>query len=100
MIPYDKVIIGGQGDTGLKIIQPFGAKTKERGTIAENTRPLTEIFPCTETGCVLSFKTLQEVEQHMDSGKHLRELESESLYDRGLLALMLKMFNLQVEAGP
>ena len=80
-IPYDKVIIGGQGDTGLKIIQPFGAKTKERGTIAENTRPLTEIFPCTETGCVLSFKTLQEVEQHMDSGKHVRELESESLYD-------------------
>ena len=56
--PYDKVIIERQGDTGLKIIQPFGARTKERGTIAENTRPLTEIFPCTETGCVLSFKTL------------------------------------------
>ena len=80
-IPYDKVIIERQGDTGLKVIQPFGARTKERGTIAENTRPLTEIFPCTETGCVLSFKTLEEVEQHMDSGKHVRELESESLYD-------------------
>ena len=79
--PYDKVIIERQGDTGLKIIQPFGARTKERGTIAENTRPLTEIFPCTETGCVLSFKTLDEVEQHMDSGKQVRELESESLYD-------------------
>ena len=80
-IPYDKVIIERQGDTGLKVIQPFGARTKERGTIAENTRPLTEIFPCTETGCVLSFKTLEEVEQHMDTGKHVRELESESLYD-------------------
>ena len=80
-IPYDKVIIERQGDTGLKVIQPFGARTKERGTIAENTRPLTEIFPCTETGCVLSFKTLDEVEQHMDSGKQVRELESESLYD-------------------
>ena len=79
--PYDKVIIERQGDTGLKVIQPFGARTKERGTIAENTRPLTEIFPCTETGCVLSFKTLDEVEQHMDSGKQVRELESESLYD-------------------
>ena len=56
-IPYDKVIIERQGDTGLKVIQPFGARTKERGTIAENTRPLTEIFPCTETGCVLSFKS-------------------------------------------
>ena len=79
--PYDKVIIERQGDTGLKVIQPFGARTKERGTIAENTRPLTEIFPCTETGCVLSFKTLDEVELHMDSGKQVRELESESLYD-------------------
>ena len=55
-IPYDKVIIERQGDTGLKVIQPFCATTKERGTIAENTRPLTEIFLCTETGCVLSFK--------------------------------------------
>ena len=57
-IPYDKVIIERQGDTGLKVIQPFGVRTKERGTIVENTRPLTEIFPCTETGFVLSFKTL------------------------------------------
>ena len=80
-IPYDKAIVERQGDTGLKVIQHFGARTKERGTIAENTRPLTEIFPCTETGCVLSFKTLEEVEQHMDSGKHVRELELESLYD-------------------
>ena len=80
-ILYDKVIIERQGDTGLKVIQPFGARTKERRTIAENTRPLTEIFPCTETGCVLSFETLEEVEQHMDTGKHVRELESESLYD-------------------
>ena len=71
----------GQGDTGLKVIQPFGARTKQRGTIAENARPRTEIFPCSETGCVLSFKTLDEAEQHMDSGKHVRELESESLYD-------------------
>ena len=80
-IPYDKVIIEGQGDTGLKVIQPFGARTKERGTIAENTPPLTEIFPCSGTRCVLSFKKLEEGQQHMDSGKHVRELESESLYD-------------------
>ena len=55
LIPYDKVIIERQGDTGLKVIQPFGARTKERGTIAENTWPLTEIFPCTETGCCLLY---------------------------------------------
>ena len=71
-----KNIIERRGDTGLKVIQPFGARTKERGTIAENTRPLTEIFPCTETGCVVSFQTFEEIEQDMDSGKHVRELES------------------------
>ena len=60
--PYDKVIIEGQGDTGLEVIQPFCARMKERSTIAENTWPLTEVFPCTETGCVHSFKTLEEVE--------------------------------------
>ena len=93
-IPYDKAIVERQGDTGLKVIQPFGARTKERGTIAENTRPPTEIFPCTETGCVLSFKTLEEVEQHMDSGKHVREnrspcmIASEKSGPRGLPALM------------
>ena len=37
--------------------------------------PLTEIFLCTETGFVLSFKTPEEVKQHV------RESESESLYD-------------------
>ena len=42
-IPYDKVIIERQEDTGLKVIQPFDARTKERGTIAENTRPLVSL---------------------------------------------------------
>jgi len=79
--PFDEVVMERQGDTGLKVIQPFGARTKQRGTIAENARPRTEIFPCSETGCVLSFKTLDEAEQHMDLGKHVRELESKSLYD-------------------
>ena len=27
-VPYDKVIIERQGDTGLKVIQPFGARRK------------------------------------------------------------------------
>ena len=29
LIPFDKVIIERQGDTGLKVIQPFGARRKE-----------------------------------------------------------------------
>ena len=44
-------------------------------------RSKTEIFSCTETGCVLTFKTEAEADAHMDSGRHVRELESESLYN-------------------
>ena len=54
---------------------------KERGAVLESTRPRTEIFSCSETGCVLTFKTEAEADAHMDSGQHVRELESESGYD-------------------
>ena len=63
------------------MIQPFSPRTKERGTVLESTRPRTEIFSCSETGCVLTFKTEAEADAHMDSGQHVRQLESESGYD-------------------
>ena len=68
-------------DTGLKVIQPFSPRTKERGTVLESTRDGIEIFSCNETGCVLTFKTEAEADALMDSGRHVRELESESGYD-------------------
>lgn len=81
LLSYSDLIVEKQGDTGLKVIQPFGPRTKQRGTVSESTRPNTEIFSCSETGCVLTFKTEKEAEAHMDSGKHVRKLEAESLYD-------------------
>lgn len=69
------------GDTDLKVIQPFSPRTKEQGTLLESARPSSEIFSCSESGCVLTFKTEAEADAHMDSGKHVRELKSESLYD-------------------
>ena len=63
------------------MFQPFSPRTKERGTVLESTTPRTEIFSCSETGCVLTFKTEAEAEAHMDSGQHVRQLESESGYD-------------------
>ena len=78
---YAELSIEKQGDTSLKIIQPFGPRTKQWGTVMESTRPTAEIFSCSESGCVLTFKTEAEADAHMDSGKHIRELESESLYD-------------------
>jgi len=54
---------------------------KERGTVLESTRASTEIFSCSETGCVLTFETEAEADAHMDLGQHVRKLESESGYD-------------------
>ena len=70
-----------QGNNGLKVIQPFSPRTKERGTVLESARPRSEIFSCSESGCFLTFKTEAEADAHVDSGQHVRELESESLYD-------------------
>ena len=80
-LAYDELSFEKQGDTGLKVIQPFSPRTKDRGTVLESTRPRTEIFSCNETGCVLTFKTETEADAHMDAGKHVRELECESGYD-------------------
>jgi len=76
---YAELSIEKQEDTGLKTIQPFGPRTKQRDTVMDSTRPTAEIFSCNESGCVLTFKTKAEADAHMDSGKHTRELESESL---------------------
>ena len=81
LLAYGELSIKKQEATGLKVIQPFSPRSKERGTILESMRSKTEIFSCTETGCVLTFKTEAEADAHMDSGRHVRELESESLYD-------------------
>ena len=40
-----------------------------------------EIFSCSESTCVLTFKSEREAQAHMDSGKHIKELESVSLYN-------------------
>ncbi|KAK3725268.1 hypothetical protein QZH41_001283 [Actinostola sp. cb2023] len=81
MLMYSEFKIQTQDDICLKVVEPFGALTKERGTVGESSRQTAEIFSCRETGCVLTFKTEAEAEAHMDTGKHSRELESESVYD-------------------
>ena len=80
-LPYDELSFEKQEGTGLKLIQLFSPRMKEQGTVLESTRPMTEIFSCGETGCALTFKTEAEADAHMDSGQHVRDLESESGYD-------------------
>ena len=65
----------------LIVKQPFGPRQKERGAIGQGGTSKSEIFSCSETSCILTFKSEKEAEAHMDSGKHVKELESVSLYD-------------------
>ena len=82
LIPYVDLQTTSQGDTSLKIIQPFGPSIKERGTLGESVRNQDDIFPCRESGCILTFRSQSEADKHMDTGKHRRELESESMFDK------------------
>ena len=81
LITYSDLGVAPQGDTGLKVIQPFGQAT-QRGSVGASVRHKFDIYSCQETGCVLTFKTQAEADSHMDTGKHCLEVDCESMYDR------------------
>ena len=47
----------------------------------ERVASQSESFSCSESTCVLTFKSEREAQAHLDSEKHVKELESVSLYD-------------------
>ena len=62
---------------------PFGPRQKDLGTIKATTSSQSAgIFGCSEGTCILTFNTEREAEEHRDTGNHVRELESVSLYDK------------------
>ena len=81
LIPYSGLGVTPQGDTGIRVVKPFGQATP-RGSVGESVRYQSEIYSCQETGCVLTFKTQAEADNHMDTGKHRLEVDCESMYDR------------------
>ena len=81
LLQYRDLQISAQPDTNLKVIEPFGELTKGKGVVGETSKTSADIYSCQENGCVLTFKSQQEADAHMDTGKHNKELESESLYD-------------------
>ena len=52
-------------------------------SVSHASKPWGEIFSCSESTCVLTFKTWEEVDAHMDAGKHagVSGLDGESMYD-------------------
>ena len=77
---YKDLNVQTQQDTNLAVIHDFGPK-HQTGSISSSQVQRTEIFSCNEITCVLTFKSLEEAEAHMDTGKHVKASEYESVYD-------------------
>ena len=77
---YKDLNVQTQQDTNLAVIHDFGPK-HQTGFISSSQVQRTEIFSCNEITCVLTFKSLEEAEAHMDTGKHVKASEYESVYD-------------------
>ena len=67
----------------MKVLKEWGPRSNNLGSVSHASSPRGEIFSCSESTCVLTFKTREEAEAHMDAGKHVRasDLDCESVYD-------------------
>lgn len=81
VLKYRDLDVSPQQDTNLQIIDEFGPRISQ-GTVSSTKSTRAEIFSCSESTCVLTFKTMEEADAHMDTEKHVNEVsESESVYD-------------------
>jgi len=81
VLTYHDLDVSPQQDTNLQIVDDFGPSINQ-GTVSNTKSTRTEIFSCGESTCVLTFKTMEEADAHMDTGKHVKEVsECESVYD-------------------
>ncbi|KAL9956598.1 hypothetical protein ACROYT_G038094 [Oculina patagonica] len=81
-LAYNELEVAQQAETGLTVLKDFGPRSITLGTVSQESTPRGEIFSCNESTCVLTFKTREEAEAHMDAGKHVRESDGESVYDK------------------
>ncbi|KAK3736760.1 hypothetical protein QZH41_008000 [Actinostola sp. cb2023] len=81
LFTYADLQVQPQRKTCLGVIHGFGARTQHGTMRADSSTTNAEIFSCNEIGCVLTFRSEAEAVAHMDTGKHVRQVEKESLYD-------------------
>ena len=75
-----------QGKTGMTLQQPFSPiPGQTRSVVArphcEARAPKNQVFFCDTPGCVLTFRSENDAQAHMDTGEHTLVLERESVYD-------------------
>ncbi|KAK2562857.1 hypothetical protein P5673_013817 [Acropora cervicornis] len=78
-LSYSKLEVVPQEKTGLK----WGPPSNNLGSVSHASSPRGEIFFCSESTCVPTFKTREEAEVHMDAGKHVcaSDLDCEPVYN-------------------
>ena len=88
-----------QRPTSLKIIEAHDTNRSTTGTMMTeklSSDKCSSLFYCEEQGCVLAFRTYQEVQLHMDTGIHSTEQEKESSFDVIRKKWAVKVGDLQI----
>ena len=85
LIPYQDIIVKPQGPTDLVIHVDFFPVKEARIHNATSTdgEETSGLFSCPEPGCLMVFKKVSELENHLDVGEH-RQVRggSETVYDK------------------
>ncbi|KAL9966751.1 hypothetical protein ACROYT_G024870 [Oculina patagonica] len=85
MFLYDELGLSLQGPTDLCIVMPLTSLTplSKPGLMVKKqpSNSFQDIFVCEEEGCVATFQTQADLYAHMDTGRHIRVTERETVYD-------------------
>ncbi|KAI8490641.1 hypothetical protein Bbelb_319090 [Branchiostoma belcheri] len=67
---------------GVKVCRIAVAQMAPGGEHSGSGEGAKSLFYCPKSGCVATFESTSELDKHLDVGKHSKELERESTYDR------------------
>ena len=73
LLSYRDIQVEHGEPTALKVIQPFGPRSQKLGAPRKASVPRAAIFSCNEPSCVLTFKSQEDADSHMDTGNYVAE---------------------------
>ena len=82
LLPFKNILINPQLSTNIQQKEQFSKK--ESRPVRPDERRNTEdgLFECSIVGCGKVFRRFEDLELHLDVGKHENTVQSESLYDQ------------------
>ena len=81
LLPFKDILINPQLSTDIQQEEEFSKK--ESRPVRSDERRNTEdgLLECSFVGCGMVFRRFEDLELHLDVGKHENTVQSESLYD-------------------